>query len=110
MSQTTFFVWQTAKRLWQGLFEWCASLSGMKTETEETTWGRIGDAIQYAPISRSQLYNWMSKGVVRSARIGSVRFIDMQSLRQLFERASRQKVPRKISREMRKRAKGADEG
>jgi hypothetical protein len=71
---------------------------------QEPEWGRIDDALEIAPVSRSQFYHWMTAGLIRTARIGNARFVDMNSVRQLFENAVGKKIPKQVSRTMRERA------
>lgn len=75
----------------------------MKTATNETEWRRIGGAQRTYPASRSTYYNWIVNRQVRSKRINGARYIDMESLRRLFESAP-EKPPAAVRREMTKRA------
>ncbi|HEY2143360.1 MAG TPA: hypothetical protein VGH06_03315 [Candidatus Udaeobacter sp.] len=75
----------------------------MSTNIAELEWARIRDAQRAYPASRSQYYNWIEARMIRSRRIGGARFIEMQSLRELFDKAS-SKPPKKISRMMSERA------
>jgi hypothetical protein len=83
----------------------CDSLRIMaKAHLKQPGWARIRDAQGFAPVSRSQFYTWIADGSVRTARIGGARFVDMESLKQLFEHAAAKKTPKRISERMRQRA------
>jgi hypothetical protein len=75
----------------------------MNTNIAEIEWARIRDAQRIAPFSRSQYYNLIEAGRIRSRRIGGARYICVASLRELFARA-REKPSKKISNAMRDRA------
>jgi hypothetical protein len=72
-------------------------------DSNETEWRRIRGAQRTYPASRSTYYNWIVNRQVRSKRINGARYIDMESLRRLFESAP-EKPPAAVRREMTKRA------
>jgi hypothetical protein len=67
-------------------------------------WSRIDDARRFVPASRAQYYIWIAEGKIRTARVGGARYVDMDSLKQLFETAARKKIPKRVSDRMRERA------
>ena len=76
----------------------------MQAQTfDEIEWARIRGAQRRFPASRSTYYNWIQARQIRSRRINGARYIDMDSLRRLFENAP-ETTPKAVSREMTKRA------
>jgi hypothetical protein len=73
---------------------------------DELQWARIRDARRFCTASRATIYNWIADGLIRSRRIKGARYIDMESLRRLFETAS-ERPSKRVSREMQKRGKFA---
>lgn len=49
-------------------------------------WLRIPKAVAYCGIGRSSLYEAMSRGEIRSSRVGGCRLIDRESLDQWVEK------------------------
>jgi hypothetical protein len=74
--------------------------------TIELQWGRPSHVQRIYSIPRSTLYTLVSSGAVRSRRINGARYIDIDSLKELFENAP-EKPSKAVSREMRKRARAS---
>jgi hypothetical protein len=70
---------------------------------EQTGWRSIADAQKHLPASRSSYYEWIANGRLKSIRIDGSRFVSMDSLEQLIQKAEAKKLPRRISQEMRAR-------
>ena len=51
-------------------------------------WLRIPDAVKYAGLGRSTIYNLLGQGKIKSCTIGSIRVVDRESIDSFMENQS----------------------